>query len=245
MDVSWGSRSVRARGSTTNEDALKVWFDQPVVRRAGRGTLFAVADGEGPVGRQVAWAVLDALDLFFEIPSADFTPGSGLRAALGAAHEAARSVVLQDHGGTSGCTLSMVYVTPAIDRALLVAVGDTAAWVQHRGRLHALVRPTSDQRDTAGSRLGLAYPSAFNRPIKLSLGDVIVIATRGVSTVVREDTLADLMDLPLHPTDLAADLVGIASAQTRGGQHASPFDATALAIRFGPCPVIRGGDDLA
>ena len=239
MEVTAGAASIRGKGRSINEDALKLYLEQPVVKRAARGALFVVADGEGPDGngRQLSWAAVDALSEFYEIPPEDFTPGTGLRRAFDHVSEALTALAVREpRCATAQTTLTVMYTTPSADRGVLVTIGDSPVYVIHREKL-ALVSGGWASAPAQSRLIPGASPKASHRALKFTDGDVFLICTKGVTEHAKRHALEEYLNAWTHPADVAGDLVDLALS---GG---ALYDATALVVRFGLCPGRRPAEE--
>ncbi|MBT9557170.1 MAG: hypothetical protein IV100_14120 [Myxococcales bacterium] len=240
MDITSGVTSVRGVGRSSNDDAYRLYLDQPHVRRAGRGSIAALARGSGPPthARLAAWAVIDAIGSFWNVPNEGFTPGAGLRHAL----EEANAVLVNAAAGDAAfadCTvaLSLLYISVGLRSGLALAIGDCPIYVVHNQEFSRLTRELTDQSDMSPSRIGLGLaPRSFHRSLKFASGDVFAMVSAGYRQAVPSQDFASVMASPAHPADVAQDMVDLAVARQ------SNLDSTAMVIRMGPAEARRDRD---
>ena len=226
MELSLDVHMLSDRGPTRerNEDRCGAFAPEEPQTRAERGRLFIVADGMGghAAGDVAAALVLESL------PAAYFRgpwlgAGETLRAAIRAAHEAIRADAVRTPARRD---MGATVVTAALlgDRAVIAHVGDCRAYRVHAGVARRLTADhTWVQEQVDAGRLtrdeASAHPyrnvvtralsgDAFAEPDvgewALEQGDVLLLCSDGVSDVVPDDELAQILS--------AADAAGGARA---------------------------------
>lgn len=191
-----------------NEDALLVDDDRP---------LFVVADGMGghPAGHVASQVAVESLDA--SLPASELTPhddrlmktlSNALRAAHGAIHEDAEREPSREGMGTTAVVATLGQSPPLLTFA---HVGDSRAYLFRGGEGRQL---THDH--TRGGLFGRMLTQALGTPgaiepeaaeIELEPGDHVLLCTDGLTDMVSDDGLADIMAGPGSVQDCCDELV--------------------------------------
>ncbi len=227
-------------GRSSNDDAYRLYLDQPHVRRAGRGVIAALARGQGPAShaRLAAWAVVDAIGTFWDVPNEGFTAGAGLRHALEEANDVLADVATGD-AAFAECTvaLSILYSGAGMRSGLALAIGDCPIYVVHNQEFSRLTRELTDQSDMSPCRIGLGRtPRSFHRSLKFSSGDTFALVSAGYRQSVASQDFASVMAGNGHPADVAHDMVDLAVTR-----H-STLDSTVMVLKMGSTEARREQD---
>ena len=180
-----------------NDDAFRVFCNDEFLA-AGRGSLFAVADGIGSyrAGGQAASMAVDQLALYFRYPESDFGGPKTLVDLIWKAYDAiTRLRTGQKEYYGMGCTLTALLVDAEGRRAIVYQVGDSMAYLVRGGTLASIT--TAQQEGDTGkltNHLGLGEKMEIERVrFMLQPGDTIMLCSDGVSGYLSEDEiLADL-----------------------------------------------------
>lgn len=186
-------RKNRKRTDAPNEDRFRL-LDQRVgpVRAAGRGQLFAVADGVGGAALGMR-AAQQAVDVWLELFTADGPPPDA--AALARLAWKANDTIWewgQDPTGKSlgAAAMSAAWIAPPADpdadetELVVLHAGDTQVILVRDGRWSVLTRPQSEGRSLlnyVGRGPAFRITTTTHR---IGLGDALVLTTDGVSEVV-------------------------------------------------------------
>jgi protein phosphatase len=190
--------------------------------------LLAVADGFGPAGAPASSAAVEALRFL----DTDEVPAGGvlnlLEDAVRGAEQAVRDVA--DGAGDIGTTLTALLWTGS--RLALVHIGDSRAYVLRDGELfrithdHTMVqsmidegRLTAEEATSHPQRAlllkaltGTETPAAPDlRLHEAHSGDRYLLCSDGLSSVVPEDRVRELLDSPASPDETVRALVGAAN----------------------------------
>ena len=125
-------QSAKGELKKQNEDAWRIYQDQPMVKRAGRGLLYAVADGVGGTGagRYASWLVVDTLAFYFSNPAERFDPADALKQIVTRCGDNLRRLAQTDAAYTmAGSTLAMIGILPDGKRAYTFSIGDSPIYV--------------------------------------------------------------------------------------------------------------------
>ncbi len=241
MLVTAAGASVKGPHRKQNEDAWRIYHEQQMVVRAGRGFLFMVADGVGGTGagRYASWHVVDALALFFNCPRDQFNPGRTLQAILNNCNERLNELAAEDKSYTmAATTLALLYVSPMTNKGYMVSIGDSGVFLNHAGQWHQL---NKDHRNEAGkvtSHIGMGNKMQISfRPLRMEPGDVYLLCTDGVREEIDEPTLDRMIMQDKHPKTVVEEIVN--QANENGGRD----NSTAVIVRFGPCADLPSEDD--
>jgi len=176
-----------------NDDAFRVFCSEEFLA-AGRGSLFAVADGIGSyrAGGQAAAMAVDQMALFFRYPEGEFAGPKTLVELIWKANNAiTRLRTGQKEYYGMGCTLTALLVDPEGRRAIVYQVGDSMAYLVRDGTLAPITTP-QQEGDTGKltNHLGLG-PSMHIQRVRFVLepGDTIMLCTDGVSGYLSEDDM--------------------------------------------------------
>ena len=214
-----------------------------MVRRAGRGFVYCVADGVGGTGagRYASWQVVDSLAFFFNVPAARFDPGRTMQEIIRRAHVNLLKLAAEKREYTqAAATLAMIYVAPTLKRGYMLSLGDSGVYLLHQDRLHLLNEDHRDERGKVTSAIGLNRAlQVSSRPLRFADGQVYLLCTDGVREELPDALLRRKLSDVAHPLVVARDIV--LSAEQAGGRD----NSTAVVVRFGACPELpaRGEDD--
>lgn len=244
MRITAGGSSRKGGHRKQNEDAWRVYQDQAMVRRAGRGTIYAVADGVGGTGagRYASWQVVDSLAFFFNAPaSATFDPGEMLRQVLVRCNDALRTLAAENREYTmAGSTLALLYAMPDLSKGFVFSIGDSGVFLLRRGALLQLNEDHRDERGKVTSFVGMpGRLTVSTRVIRLDDDDRILLCTDGVREMVDLQAIQDVLERDAHPDDVADTLTAMTEAA--GGLD----NATAVVVRVGDCPPSSMSDDAS
>jgi len=229
-----------------NEDCVLV----PKVSEADqkrKGRLFIVADGMGGYqAGEVAseMAARTVARVYYEDPSEDATTrlSNAVQAANAEVHQQAQSNTARAGMGTTMVAVALVGRT-----AYVASVGDSRAYVAHKGELNQITHDhsfvgeqvragiltkeqarTHPQRNVITRALGsqpMVQVDTFSG--ELSDGDVLVMCTDGLTGHVPDDKLRDTV-LSLPPEQVVPQLIQM--AKDDGGSD----NITAIVLRVGP-----------
>lgn len=231
-----------------NEDWVAV-HDPPVLEMKRKGRLFTVADGMGGyLAGEVAskLAVETVQREYYADPSED--PATRLRNAVQAANSL---VYMSAHSDSSHAGMGTTIVTTALvgRKAYIASVGDSRAYVVHRGQLSQITQDHSfvgeqiraglltkeqarvhPQRNVITRALG-SQPTVQVDSFEgdLSNGDVLLLCTDGLTGHVPEERIRDLL-MQLPPKEAVQRL--IEAANEGGGTD----NISAIVLRVGPLP---------
>jgi len=229
-----------------NEDCVLV----PKVSEADqkrKGRLFIVADGMGGYqAGEVAseMAARTVARVYYEDPSEDATTrlSNAVQAANAEVHQQAQSNTARAGMGTTMVAVALVGRT-----AYVASVGDSRAYVAHKGELNQITHDhsfvgeqvragilTKEQARTHPQRNVITRALGSQPTVKvdtfsgeLSDGDVLVMCTDGLTGHVPDDKLRDTV-LSLPPEQVVPQLIQM--AKDDGGSD----NITAIVLRVGP-----------
>ncbi len=191
-------RGRAAGGSTegkvrkTNEDAFRIYYDEPAIMSKGRGFLFAVADGIGSyrAGAQAAWMAVDQLALFFRMPDSQFGEAT-LQELVFRANEVITNLRTQQKGYYGmGCTLTLLHVDPDFTQARVFQAGDSMAYLVRDGRIATVTTPHVSSESELTNHMGLGDKFRLEKVgFPLTPGDSLLLCSDGLSGFVTEDDL--------------------------------------------------------
>ncbi|MFT5430761.1 MAG: serine/threonine protein phosphatase PrpC [Myxococcota bacterium] len=237
LKITAGGASVKGPHRKQNEDAFRIYQEQAMVRRAGRGAIFAVADGVGGTGtgRFASWHVVDSLALFFNLPDKRFAGGKTLKDILTHCNKTLIRMGEENHSYyQAGTTLALLYASPKPGRGFMIGIGDSGVFVLHKDQWMQLNEDHRNERGKVTSCVGIGEKmTVSSRTIRFFDGDVYLLCTDGVRDMLPDDTIRALVDRKAHPHDIATDLVN--AAEEAGGKD----NATAIVLRIGDCPARR------
>jgi len=225
-----GQFSHPGRRRENNEDWLGSFQPEDPERLARKGSLFVVADGMG--GRQSGEmasrrAVDQVIRSYMEDPTGD------VQASLGRAIELANAALhAEASSGRSGRRWGTTLVAAVVryDELWIANVGDSRAYLLRNGRLQQLSEDHSWASSASGAvpsgdwigrhvitrALGLkpAVEVDLFPPIKLRVGDRILLCSDGLTTPLPDDEIRDFV--ARYPPQRAVEKM-VESANERGG----------------------------
>lgn len=211
---------LRAHGATDRGLVRELNEDCLLVDEAR--AFFAVADGIGgmPGGEVASQAAVEALRRELE----EIPPGAplGLDALLHRANAAVRTAGRAFGPDGIGTTLTVAHL--AAGRVHLAHVGDSFALLVRGGGCRALTREHNVENERAGSGETTPYPPhyryALTRSIgqpepllvdvashELAPGDILLLATDGLTDLVALPTIAATCDALREPAAMAGELI--------------------------------------
>jgi protein phosphatase len=239
MELEAAARSDGGRVRTRNEDAYLL---RPEKR------LFAVADGMGghQAGHLASRLAVDTLDAEVETRHADVR---SLADRLVLAARAANRVILERANaerGTEGMGTTLTALALAADRAAIAHIGDSRAYRLRNGMLAQLTHDhTWVQGQVAAGRLspddvrGHPYANVLSRVLGMEdiedadrllidviPGDVFLLCSDGLTTMLEDDVIADILASDVPVAERASALIDAANA--RGGVD----NITAVVVRI-------------
>ena len=186
--------STEGKVRKTNEDAYRIYYDEPAIIDKGRGFLFAVADGIGSyrAGAQAAWMAVDQLALYFRMPASQFSD-STLQDLVFRANEVITNLRTQQKGYYGmGCTLTLLHIDPDFTRARVYQAGDSMAYVVRDGRLATITTPHVSSDSELTNHMGLGDKFRLEKvAFPLKSGDSLLLCSDGLSGFVAEDQLLE------------------------------------------------------
>jgi PPM family protein phosphatase len=228
-----GFRTDTGRQRTANEDSYYV-----------HGSLFAVADGMGGArAGEVASKI--AADAFESAPSADQSGESYLRSIAEFANERIHSLA-QDDSSHSGMGTTLTAALVKGDEVAFAHVGDSRAYVYRDGELrlltsdHSLVeelrrqgRLTDEQAEDHPQRSIITRALGPEAEVEVDTltfsarpGDTFLICSDGLTTMVRDERIAEVLESS-SDLDQAADRL-VREANEAGGRD----NITVVAFRL-------------
>ena len=238
MKITAGGATTKGPHRKQNEDAWRIYADQALVKRAGRGTIYSVADGVGGTGagRYASWQTVDGLSFFFSAPDAKFDPGDTMKEIISRTHKNLIRLQETDTAYTKAqSTLSLIYVDPKGHKGYMLSIGDSGCFVVHKGKWVQLNQDHRDERGKVTSSLGGSQKMQISyRALRFSDGDVFLLCTDGVRDEVEEPVLQEMLMETKHPSVVAHDIAHLADAN--GGSD----NSTAVVVRIGDCPDAPG-----
>ena len=204
------------RTHSRNDDRFGLWDPrEELVRRARRGSIYAVADGVSSTeaGNTAAETTIDCLEEFF---SAAGPPNDNL--ILDLIERADAEVRLTTE---SACTLAGIWLNRGV--GTVFSVGDSAVFLVRQGTIKRL---TPESRGTGlrtfvGMGAGVR-PSVTLSTLPFEAGDVFLIGSDGIFDAVPPGDLAVLSDSP--------DAL-LPAVTTRLVDHGHDDDATLVYVR--------------
>ena len=241
MKCTGGGATTKGPNRKQNEDAWRVYETQLMVRRAGRGYLYAVADGVGGTGagRYASWHVVDSMAFFFNVPAGRFHPGNTTRDIILQCHQTLNRLAKEKKEYTmAATTLALLYVAPNHMRGYSIGIGDSGVFVLREGTLHQINTDHRDERGKVTSSIGNHKKlAASHRSLKFKDGDVVCLCTDGVREELSLERITREMAAYEHPSVVAERLA--VAAEEAGGRD----NSTAVIVRFGDCPEPPRTDD--
>ncbi len=221
-------KSDQGRVRKTNDDAFRIYHED--VASAGRGFLFAVADGIGTyrAGGQAAWMAVDQLSLYFRLPREMFEGQKTFEDLLFKANDAITNLRTQQQGYYGmGCTLTALLVDPRFTLGILYQVGDSMAYLLRRRKLVPITTPHKEEGGKGlSNHLGLGDQLRVDRSrMQLELGDTLLLCTDGVCGYLQPSEMEKLLLDSDEPRDAAEALV--AASVDRGDDN-----CTAIVVRI-------------
>ncbi|MCK6520556.1 protein phosphatase 2C domain-containing protein [Myxococcota bacterium] len=225
----------RGAGHALNDDRYALLDARNlVVRGAGRGVLYAAADGVTSAGNGFAAAEL-ACEALAELFTSSRAASEELLIDLIESADAQVRLTT-----SSACTLAGIWMSAGQGRVF--CLGDTAVLRWQKGKLTRLTPKQVRGRGLAAyvGMGGLVRHALFFDRLYLQPEDVFIIATDGLLHVVPEEELATLLEADPSPAAIIE--------QVHGRLHAAPVpdDATFVVCRvdnpygFPMAPARRG-----
>lgn len=234
MKVTAAGGSRKGPQRKQNEDAWRIYQDQSMVHRAARGALFAVADGVGGTGagRYASWHVVDGLSFFFNVPADRFDPGNTMKEIIVGCHNTLNRLAKEDKAYTmAATTLALLYVAPKRTKGYMLSIGDSGAFVLHRGNWLQLNQDHRDERGKVTSSIGMGRKLQISyRGLRFNDGDRFLLCSDGVREELPEPELAQRLAEDVHPQVIVDSM--LAEAESLGGRD----NMTAVVVVFGDCP---------
>lgn len=235
MQVTAGGTSKRGPHRKQNEDAWRIYQDQAMVKRSGRGFIYSVADGVGGTGagRYASWHVVDGISFFYNVPADRFDPGNTMKEVILKAHTNLKRLREEDQSyNGAASTLAMLYVSPSGARkGYMLGIGDSGVFVSHDGGWAQLNTDHCDDRGKVISSIG------GNKPLQLSFrrlryhdGDRYLLCSDGVRNELTDEQLHRFLLMDEHPQEVSRLIVDASEA------HGGHDNMTAVVVRFGDCP---------
>lgn len=215
-----------------NEDSFAVVSPEDGELAARLGCLMVVADGMGGVSAgEVASAIATRI-----VPESYFADWDEPEGALSRAIRAASRAIQQDASSRpdrAGMGTTVVAASLVRDRLMVANVGDSRAYLIHRGQIHQVTRDhslvaelvalgalspeearTDPRRNVITRVLGGANSKPELHSARLEQGDIVLLCTDGLYSLVLSQEMLDILgraDLG----DAAQELVALAN--DRGG----------------------------
>ena len=234
MKITAGGASTKGPHRKQNEDAWRIYADQALVKRAGRGTIYSVADGVGGTGagRYASWQTVDGLSFFFSVPAGKFDAGNTMKEIISRTHQNLLRLQNTDTAYTKArSTLSLIYADDNGRKGYMLSIGDSGCFVVHKGTWVQLNQDHRDERGKVTSSLGGSQKLQISyRALRFSEGDVFLLCTDGVRDEIGEPVLREMLMEYKHPSVVAHEIAHLAEAN--GGSD----NSTAVVVRIGDCP---------
>ncbi len=215
-----------------NEDAWRIYLDQPHVERAGRGSLFVVSDGVGGTGsgKAASWMVVDSLLFYFTAPADPFEPGPLLQQVLKRTTENLCQLAATDKAYTmAGATLALIGVLPGERRGYWLSIGDSPIYLERQGIFHRLNPDHRDARGKVTSYVGMpGHVQVATRPMRIDPGDRFLLCSDGVREMLPEATIRTVL-CDGDDIQAIADTI-VLLAESAGGDD----NATAVVLHVTP-----------
>lgn len=218
-DLDIGAASHTGQVRSTNEDDYLILSPLDVETVAHRGRLLAVADGMGGVagGAEASRTAVRSLATAFLSAPAESPPADRLRQCFAAAsrgvHALSQEVPALREMGTTLTAVNLIG-----DRLILGHVGDTRCYLMRDGQLrqltddHAVREPENYLTRCVGGGQEENDPDLTE--VALRPGDLVVLVSDGLWSVVSEELLARI--LAGHSPQAAADAL-LHAANAGGG----------------------------
>lgn len=224
-----GVASVKGKDHELNEDRYRLLGGSvPFVAGAERGHVYAVIDGVGgaPLGMRAAQHVADRLPTFYRDPAVGATPRAlhDLLAAVSTEIHAWGMVGETDRPqGAAAATIAWFAPTKTL---MLFQLGDTAAFRYDGTRATRVIREYSTGR-SIHRYFGEAPGRVLDHEtVAFDEGDILCLVTDGVTRVMVEDRICEVLDEVADPDRAAKEIV--ARARARGSRD----DITALVVEL-------------
>ncbi len=229
------SRTDTGLERTENQDACGCWYEE-----SSDTYLLVVADGMGgaacgAVASQLAVQVI--YERFFSIAERQLPCAERLARAICAANAVIHQRAEKEwrcHG--MGSTCAVLAVIPSVKRAYLAHVGDSRIYLIRDNRIARLTRdhsrvqrllddgliteeeamnhPDSNLLERSLGHRATVLPEVRSEPIEISSGDIFVVCTDGLTSLVRDEEIFELARQ--YPPQPACDAL-IALANERSG----------------------------
>lgn len=186
-------------GREQNQDAYRIYLEQPQVAASGRGAIFALGDGLGGYrgGGDASKMAVDQLWLYYQVPTPQFRPRDTLLWLFQKANTALYKMGQENESHRRmGSTLSVILFDPTFRHFMVVQVGDSPIFM----RREKVWKKLSEDHVEEGTnrltqRLGRAEPlephmlTGDVRP-----GDRFLLVSDGLWTVTSPTDLLDGAD---------------------------------------------------
>jgi protein phosphatase len=208
LTLSAAGRTEQGLVRKSNDDAYRIYNSGHPVAGAGRGFLYAVADGIGSyrAGGQAAAIAVDQLGLYFQIPGSAFRGEETVDDLIYKANDGiTRLRTAQKEYYGMGSTLTALLVVPDTGAAVFYQVGDSMAYVLRRGRFVPITTQQKTEGSELANHLGIGARLAIEKVrLVVQPGDSFLLCSDGVHGYLPEERLAEclgLSDNPAHCLD--------------------------------------------
>jgi serine/threonine protein phosphatase PrpC len=229
--IAAAAHSVPGLKRKSNEDAHRIFLDQEAVTNSSRPALFAVADGMGSYtkGAEAATMAVDHLAQFFSLEADAYQGEHSLQELFFKANIAVTRLRNQSRANYGmGTTLTCLMLDAATLDAVLLYVGDSAAWLLRDKELLRLTIPHVDQTGAITQHIGMGPGMKLDRVrLRLTPGDRLLLCSDGVDTQVPARMMQSVLAEALAPEAAAQALTSL--ADKLGGKD----NATAVVVFVG------------
>lgn len=231
---SWAAETHVGHHRDHNEDRYAA-FTTPI------GEAFLVCDGMGghAAGDVAATLAIQHIKALLERATPTYLPAYWLRRALHYAHQGILEYAQTQYGaGGMGTTAVVLLLTPA-GEAWWAHTGDSRLYLLRQGHLYPLTHdhsyvsllvdtghlspeaafghPQSNQLlFTLGASQGFTIVEASSFPLKVQAGDRFLLCSDGLSGLVPEDRIAQILSQAKPPADIVRELI---QAALEAGGH--------------------------
>lgn len=205
-----------------NEDAYRVYHEDPRVLSAARGSIVAVADGLGghKAGEYASKLSVDQLFLYFQYPPARFHPHETLLELVRSINRTVYRTAQQPGAHhRMGSTLTAVHFDHALQRAFVVHVGDSRVyhWHPKPGLRRLTVDHTEEGHDSLlTNHIGRAESVEIDASSwKLHPGSRWLLCSDGLNLGVTDKEIAMVLGDAPEPADATNELIALANRTGR------------------------------
>jgi PPM family protein phosphatase len=227
-----GGSSVVGKVRKRNEDAFRIYLDQPFVKSSKRPIVAAVADGIGSyrAGDEAANISVDQLSQFYYISPPFFTGEQTLKNLIYKANDNITDLRKNTHGRYGmGCTLTVAMIDTTLDKLLLFHAGDSSCYLLRGENMVMLTTRHQDNSGALTMHMGVGNLLKLERvTVKLLPTDVLMLCSDGLDGYVHKDRIQKILINEREPMTAAKALTDEADAL------AGKDNSTVIVLRQGP-----------